>query len=610
MIAGLVAGSFCFASAVSGAMPSRPTAPANLLATAGATDVTLQWDDVTGNQLYTLYRGTSSNHERFLPIAIELNHGHFVDRLVVPGHTYFYEVRAIARGGISDPSNEVSATPYKDHETIGGGTVSSPAVGPAPAYGIDGAGAVLVKNWNFGAKGTIKSYADMNANFFYHDQFGTIGNGTNYGAITIAPDDSNAIDTQAYGRQPHEGQLQPGQLPNPVSVTVPDLGFEIPYLGPPTNFDGNAPYQYNPAGANWTFEGTSGIAVRGSSLWAYYNPEGDQLAFLEGRSGSPLGKISQTLNFPAAGSYVITFYLGEHFGDVQPVQITIDGVPVGATITATSDDWNKAPFHSDAFTISVPGNHTVAFAATDASGDNLTFIDAVSIDEVGPPTPIPSVRQFTTDSLKTFVVPLGGATTVQASLHNMGCGSFMAQFTLPAAGSHLGQDLIWETRVRYNPPPYFWFAVWAAGEQWDYGAEEDVIESFGFDNGGGFTNYHGQYWHTNSVGGTDADDYASWPDSMAAHGITNYDASTYHVWTWLYRKNDTYSVYVDGHEVQTGNIDWTLSGATDGAPLKLYFLFDAGLGHVYISSVNQPLPATELQGKYFEWDYSRVYLKP
>lgn len=37
-------------------------------------------------------------------------------------------------------------------ETIGGGTIASPAVGPAPSYGL-GPGFILVKIWNFGTNG-------------------------------------------------------------------------------------------------------------------------------------------------------------------------------------------------------------------------------------------------------------------------------------------------------------------------------------------------------------------------------------------------------------------------------------------------------------------------
>ena len=79
-------------------------------------------------------------------------------------------------------------------DTIGGGTISSPAVGPGPSYGLGGAGAVLVKNWDFGAGGTIKNNADLSANFYYHDQFNTISN--KYGAKIVSPDAANALPGQ------------------------------------------------------------------------------------------------------------------------------------------------------------------------------------------------------------------------------------------------------------------------------------------------------------------------------------------------------------------------------------------------------------------------------
>lgn len=156
----------------------------------------------------------------------------------------------------------------KTAETIGGGTVAAPAVGPKPSFGIGGPGMVLVKNWHFGTQGTIKNYADMSANFVYHDQFGTIGNGTNYGAVTVAPNAATA-------------------LPN------------------------------------------------------------------------------------------------------QPIE---------------------------------------------------------GVDS-------PPVRQFNADSIKTFLTGLDGATQVKPQSHNAGNGSFMAQWKLPKGGSLLGQDIVWETRVRYVTPP-------------------------------------------------------------------------------------------------------------------------------------------------------------
>src|SRR5690606_20236828 len=73
--------------------------------------------------------------------------------------------------------------------TVGGGALDTPAVGPAPAFGLGGEGLVLVKNWDFGtaAGSTITDQATMNAHFQYHDQFGTVANGTNYGAPIVAP---------------------------------------------------------------------------------------------------------------------------------------------------------------------------------------------------------------------------------------------------------------------------------------------------------------------------------------------------------------------------------------------------------------------------------------
>ena len=326
----------------------------------------------------------------------------------------------------------LGATPRADgQETIGGGTLENPATGPRPSFGIGGSGMILVKNWHFGTTGTIKNYDDLNLNFFYHDQFGTIGNGTNYGAVIVAPDQADAL---------------PGQ-----------------------------------------------------------------------------------------------------------------------------------PIEGEA---------------------------------------CPPVRQFTVDSLRTFLTPLHGAAEVLPARHNAGCGSFMAKWKLPNGGSLLGRDLVWETRVRYVTPPYFWFALWTAGNRWKgdggaQGAEQDLVEGFGYDNGGGHLNYDGRFWHSNAVASPtkDAVDYSSWEKAMAAHGITSYDASQYHIWTWLYRRDNTYAMYVDGTLVQSGsNYYWTFGNTAQDPPIDMVFLFDSGWGHTQVHSVNHPLPASAFGGKFYEWNYSRVYL--
>lgn len=324
------------------------------------------------------------------------------------------------------PSASVSPSvspspPSQQAETAGGGSLSNPAIGPAPTSSAFGTGYVLVKNWNFGTGGTIRTIADMNREFYYHDQFGTIGNGTNYGAITLAPDSANAL------------------------------------------------------------------------------------------SGQPI------------------------------------------------EDPNNP------------------------------------------------VRRITADSLKTTLVPLNNATTVSATQHNVGNGSFMARWAPSAGGSRLGNDILWETRVRYVTPKYFWFALWNAGNKWDKGAEFDVVESFGYDNGGGNTNYDGRYWHADPVGGTSTTDYSNWGNGMAKRGFSNFDATQYHTWSMLYRTDNTYSFYLDGIEVQSGTMPWTLGAGAGGEPIDFHFLFDAGWGHTQVGSVNKSMPASELAGKNYEFDYSRVY---
>ena len=325
----------------------------------------------------------------------------------------------------------IIAQPEKLPETMGGGTVAAPAIGPAPSFGIGGPDMVLVKNWDFGKAGTIKNYDEMSAHFYYHDQFGTINNGGKYGSNSVSPDRANAING-------------------------------------------------------------------------------------------------------------------------QPIE-----------------------------------------------GENS-----------------PIVRAFTDDSLKTFVTPLDGVKDVQVRNHNAGNGSFMAKWRLPNGGSLLGRDIVWETRVRYVTPPYFWFAIWTAGNKWKWdgqaqGAEHDLVESFGYDNGGGNTNYDGRFWHSNAVASPSKDDWNfwDWGGTMADKGIKSYDATQYHIWTWLYKKDNTYAMYVDGIRVQGGkDYYWTFGNKAGDEPLDMDFLFDGGWGHNQIGSMNKELPASAFDGKFYEWDYSRVYL--
>jgi hypothetical protein len=331
-----------------------------------------------------------------------------------------------------DPSAD-AGTPEAGAETIGTGDIGSPALGPAPtdAAKVGGAPFVLVKNWDFGTAGTITGTGTLVSEFKFHDQFGTIANGTNYGAVIVAPNAATAISASGLG------------LPN----------------------------------------------------------------------------------------------------NMQPVE---------------------DPAH---------------------------------------PT-----REWTANSILTHVRPLSASqSTCSVSSHDAGNGSFVAAWKLPNGGALLGKDILWETRARMPVPlAAYWFALWTAGNQWNKGAEMDVLESFGTPN----IYPPADAFHVNSVGGQDTIDYSSWPTGLTSAGVptSDRDLTQWHVWTWVYKKDDSYTVYYDGYVAQTGTLHWTLGGTQGGQAIDMDFLFDLGWGHTQIADVDISLPASDFPITY-EIDYSRVYLR-
>ncbi|HYL67470.1 MAG TPA: fibronectin type III domain-containing protein [Nitrosopumilaceae archaeon] len=114
---------------------TAPSAPQNLQATSGNSQVTLSWNIPSSNggsaiTNYKIYRSTSSGTETFL--ATTGNVLSYTDGTVTNGQTYFYKVTAVNSVGESSPSNEASATPSGG----AGVTVQSIAQNNNPIYGI------------------------------------------------------------------------------------------------------------------------------------------------------------------------------------------------------------------------------------------------------------------------------------------------------------------------------------------------------------------------------------------------------------------------------------------------------------------------------------------
>jgi len=84
--------------------------PTNLTATAGDTQVTLNWVAVTGATGYNVKRATTAGGP-YETIASNVSGTSYVDTDVVNGTTYYYVVTAVTADGESGNSNEASATP-------------------------------------------------------------------------------------------------------------------------------------------------------------------------------------------------------------------------------------------------------------------------------------------------------------------------------------------------------------------------------------------------------------------------------------------------------------------------------------------------------------------
>jgi len=91
--------------------PSAPPAPTGLTATAGNTQVSLNWTASSGATSYKVYRGTTAGGESTTAIATGVTTASYSDAGLTNGTKYYYKVAAVNTAGTSALSSEVSATP-------------------------------------------------------------------------------------------------------------------------------------------------------------------------------------------------------------------------------------------------------------------------------------------------------------------------------------------------------------------------------------------------------------------------------------------------------------------------------------------------------------------
>lgn len=86
------------------------SAPTDLIATAGDSQVSLSWNSVAGSTSYNVKRSTTAGGP-YTTIASGVTPTSYVGTTVTNGTTYYYVVTAVDADGESDNSNEASATP-------------------------------------------------------------------------------------------------------------------------------------------------------------------------------------------------------------------------------------------------------------------------------------------------------------------------------------------------------------------------------------------------------------------------------------------------------------------------------------------------------------------
>ncbi len=187
-----------------------------------------------------------------------------------------------------------------------------------------------------------------------------------------------------------------------VPIPIACAGFETPS---PAFGHG-----IQPTGTPWTYTGSvvvefdhaAAIQSDGSSMSNYdghHASEGWQTAFFTS-DGTSAGTISQSINFPSAGTYVINLEIQRGRTGSEPVTLSVGGAVVGAITPVHSAFY---PYTTAPFVITSPGNYTLLFTGGAVTG--FTLIDSVNIWRTGtaPNTWYLHAHQPGTDNWNTLV---------------------------------------------------------------------------------------------------------------------------------------------------------------------------------------------------------------
>ena len=325
-----------------------------------------------------------------------------------------------------------------------GGTLTpngSPATGIA-TYSNGQVTGVTITN-----PGNYSSTAGINVSFV-----STTGTVPAYGQITTAANTGGSFTKRGSGTVTLSGSnsytgstlVTAGKLQVSApgaSVTIQNPSFENNPAGGYTYYNGSP---NSPSNDGWNYYSTggapegAGITSGGGFAFNGAPPDGSQAAFIQ-----ETGAIQQTINFPATGSYSLSFYTEQRAGgsnasqqvlDVDidnPSSGGIDLTPGGFTPTG---DWSLTTLVFS----TTAGSHNLTFLGTDPDGlDNTAYVDDVMLSAAatgGAANAIPVASPVVISSGATFDV--NGFTQTVGSLTGP-TGSFV---TLGSGALSVGGD--------------------------------------------------------------------------------------------------------------------------------------------------------------------------
>ena len=175
-----------------GGFPVVPSAPSNLTALAGDSQVTLSWATTTTATAYSVLRSAQSGGPYARIATVSANS--YVDTAVTNNHTYYYVVSAINRAGAGGISPQTSSFPYASLPSAPGGL--NVAFGGGDFQPFFGTG-IAILSWqpvpgasgynvhrSSGGSGSTKLTASPQSGTQYTDL--SVNNGTTYSYTVTA----------------------------------------------------------------------------------------------------------------------------------------------------------------------------------------------------------------------------------------------------------------------------------------------------------------------------------------------------------------------------------------------------------------------------------------